>query len=210
MGWLYWAAMASVEHGSTLQQAAVMAFIRPWWEGFHPCRTLPALCQTGRYRPHDTRLKHMADSPTRRDETVAEHIQRYGWHCLHVQPDHPDQVPFSYTIGFNQCHQAPEVMVFNMPRDRAHALLSACAAMLAEGHRIQPDIRNGDVLSGGYDVIFKRVDPRFHREYLGTALRHAPETPLDAVVMFLPDADHRYPWEDGYAYVDVSEALGIV
>ena len=37
-----------------------------------------------------------------------------------------------------------------------------------------------------------------------------PETPLDAVVMFVPDADHRYPWEDGYAYVDVSEALGIV
>ncbi|WMJ68428.1 DUF4262 domain-containing protein [Stenotrophomonas sp. 24(2023)] len=90
----------------------------------------------------------MTDRTTRPDETVAEHIQRYGWHCVHVLPGNDGQACFSYTIGFNQRHGSPEVMIFNMPRDRAHALLCACEALLVEGYRIQPDIRNSEVLSG--------------------------------------------------------------
>ncbi|MBA3485761.1 MAG: DUF4262 domain-containing protein [Lysobacter sp.] len=47
-------------------------------------------------------------------------------------------------------------------------------------------------------------------EYLGTAMRCYQEVLFDALVMFLPDRHHRFPWDQGYDGTSADESLAIV
>lgn len=141
--------------------------------------------------------------------TIAGHIRDYGWHCLHVWPDEDGQQAFAYTIGFAESFGAPEVLVFGLPRDKAHAVLGVCADLLRAGHVIQTDVEVPDVLTGDYRVVFRPLRDECRGEYLGTAERYYGDQPFGAVVMFFPDREHRFPWQDGYAGPPEDEALAI-
>lgn len=145
-----------------------------------------------------------------KDRKVIDDIQQHGWHCLHVLPGPDGESGFSYSVGFQATHGAPEVMVFGLQRSKAQALLGECAQLLAGGHRIHTDVEDADVLDGGYKVVFRAVRADCHDDYLGSAVRHYGEQPLHAVVMFLPDKAHRFAWQPGYEDAQVDEALGIV
>jgi hypothetical protein len=153
----------------------------------------------------------MMDEPlAARNRKIADDIRQYGWHCLHVAGCEVDEQPFSYSIGFSQSHSAPEVLIFGLPPEKAHALLNACDSVLGKGHAIRPGVEDPSLLSGGYKVVFRTVRPECFDEYLGTAQRYYQDRPFDAVVMFLPDREHRYPWQAGYDYIPSDEALAIV
>ncbi len=141
---------------------------------------------------------------------IADNIRKYGWHCLHVAACDGDEEPFSYSIGFAEAHGAPEVVIFGLPGEKAHALLNACAGALKRGHVIRPDVEDPQLLSGGYSVVFRRIRAEWFDEYLGTVQRYYGAKPFDAVVMFLPDREHRFPWQAGYDYIPMAEALAIV
>ena len=141
---------------------------------------------------------------------ISDNIREYGWHCLHVFPTKDDQDQFSYSIGFGESYGAPEVLIFSFKREKAHALLNECAQLLKNGHTISPGVEDADILDGGYSVVFKSVRPEFFGEYLGTASRYYQGRTFSAVVMFLPDKEHRFPWQPGYDYIPADEPLAIV
>ncbi|MFC5571571.1 DUF4262 domain-containing protein [Lysobacter yangpyeongensis] len=142
--------------------------------------------------------------------TIADNVREYGWHCLHVFPTQEGQDKFSYSIGFGESYGAPEVLVFGLEREKAHAILNECANLFKGGHTVRPNVEDPDVLGGGYKVVFKPVRPDCFNEYLGTALRYYQGKPFGAVVMFLPDRQHRFPWQPGYDYIPADEPLAIV
>ncbi|MBN8884974.1 MAG: DUF4262 domain-containing protein [Rudaea sp.] len=144
------------------------------------------------------------------DDKVASDIRKFGWHSLHVFSNEADELPFSYSIGFTQTYAAPEVLIFNVERTKAHKLLWACAHVLKDGGMLTPDAKDDRILNNDYQVIFKTLRVSAYGEYLGTARRYYGSKPFPAVVMFLPDREDRYPWEAGYDYIDVAEALSIV
>lgn len=152
----------------------------------------------------------MAESFTEQNRRIADNIREYGWHCLHVFPTGGDQDNFSYSIGFAESYRAPEVLIFGLEREKAHVLLNECANLLKGGHAIVPDSEDAEVLAGGYKVVFKSVNPGFFDEYLGTASRYYRDKPFNAVVMFLPDREHRFPWQPGYDGIAADEPLAIV
>jgi hypothetical protein len=45
---------------------------------------------------------------------------------------------------------------------------------------------------------------------LGTALRYYRPKEFGAVVMFIPDREHRFPWQAGYDYIPANDSLAIV
>ena len=143
-------------------------------------------------------------------DKIQEHIQHYGWHCLHVFPTEPGQERFTYTIGFAEASGAPEIMVFNLSREKAHPLLSECAMLLQSGAVIECNVEDDRILSGGYKVVFKPVKPAAFGEYLGTARRYYGDAAFLAAVMFLPDRSHKFPWEAGYDGISANESLSIV
>ena len=145
------------------------------------------------------------------DEKIAEDIQCYGWSCLHVSPAQGEMgCAFTYSIGFAESYGAPEIAVFGMQREKAHSLLSVCATLLKNGYTIRLDVEDPNLLAGGYNVIFRSVRPVCMDEYFGTAMRYYAGKAFAAAVMFLPDRQHRFPWEAGYDYVPVDEALAII
>ena len=143
-------------------------------------------------------------------DRIRRNIDKYGWHCLHILPTKDGQPCFSYTIGLTQKYQSPEIVIFGLARERAHAILAVCADLLAEGGEILIDHPDDRVLQGGYKVVFRMVERRNHSEYLGTAVRYYESEAFDSVVLFLPDSSGRFPWEQGYDYINVDEALEIV
>jgi hypothetical protein len=150
------------------------------------------------------------DKAKQEKQSIALNIRKYGWHCLHVFGDASGRSQFTYSIGFTESYGAPEMMVFGLPKEKGHGVLSACAAMLKQGHRFETDMPDGNVLSGGYEVICKSVRSRHFPEYLGTAMRYYEPLPFQAIVVFLPDKNHRFPWKMTYAGADATEALNIV
>lgn len=138
---------------------------------------------------------------------IAANIDRHGWHCLHVGAERDDEEPFSYSIGFGERHGAPEVVVFGLPPDKAHALLSRCAALLAAGQPLQTGLDDSRVLDNGYPVRFRPLRPDRYDEYVGTARRYYGERGFQALVLFWPDRQQRLPWQPGYDAPAQHEAL---
>jgi hypothetical protein len=141
---------------------------------------------------------------------ISDNIRVHGWHCLYVFPIEKGQENFTYSIGFAETYGAPEVLIFSVEREKAHTLLSVCAQLLKEGHTIRPDIEDPEILKGGYKVVFKTIRSECFGEYIGTAERYYKGKPFGAVVMFLPDREHRFPWQAGYNYIPAKEPLSIV
>ena len=152
----------------------------------------------------------MSEQLAAQNQRISDNIQKYGWHCLHVFPTEEDQDKFSYSIGFGESYNAPEILILGQEREKAHALLNVCAQLLKDGHLIVPDVDDSGVLNGGYNVVFRPVRPECVGGYLGTAVRYYQDRPFTAMVMFLPDRLHRFPWQTGYDYIPADEALGIV
>lgn len=152
----------------------------------------------------------MNDKLQAQNQRILDNIRSHGWHCLHVFPTKDDQDRFTYSIGFSESYSAPEIVIFGVSREKAQAALNECAWLLRNGHAIRTDVEDGNVLAGGYHVIFKSIRPEYFGEYLGTAVRYYQDRPFDAVVMFFPDREHRFPWDEGYDYIPMDEALAIV
>jgi len=141
---------------------------------------------------------------------VDELIGKYGWYCLHVHPtEGTEQEVFSYTIGLYATYGHPEIMVFGMPTEKAHGILSECADLIKAGNRFPVGEPVPDVLSGDYKVIFRPVQRSNFNEYLGTALRYYGPKDFSALVLFWPDREHRFPWESENLSTQ-AEALNVV
>lgn len=93
------------------------------------------------------------------NQKIAHNIEKHGWHCLHVAPCEDGEEPFTYSIGFAQSYGAPEVMIFGLAREKSVGLLNACASALRDGHAINPEVEDPELLSGGYAVISSQSAP---------------------------------------------------
>ena len=147
---------------------------------------------------------------TKQNRAILENIRKHGWHCLHIAPDDDDQAPFTYSIGFTESHGAPEVMIFGLPQDKAHALLSACADHVSRSKDIRLNVEDPNILTGDYKVVFRPILPEHLDEYAGTAMRYYEDRPFRVVIMFLPDRQHRFPWHPDYSGMPADEPLAIV
>lgn len=114
----------------------------------------------------------MTRDRAKQNALIAEHVRKHGWHCLSISPSDEGEEAFTYTIGFTESRGAPEVLLFGMPREKAHALLAICAQRLREGHTIVPDAEDAELLANGYKLVFRPLRADCFDEYLGTALRY--------------------------------------
>lgn len=100
--------------------------------------------------------------------------------------------------------------MFNLTREKAHALLTECANVLRDGGSFEANEPDDRIVAGGYKVIFRPLQPDLYGQYVGTATRFYDGEPFPAWVMFLPDVNGLYPWEPGYDYIPADEAMSVV
>jgi len=143
-------------------------------------------------------------------EKTQSDIKQYGWQCMHIAPRVGDTGShFTYSIGLYETYKHPEIMIFGLANDTAHGVLSECVKMIKNGTRFPTEQPVMDVLAGDFEVIFKPVKSELFDEYLGIATDYYGERSFDALVLFWPDKNHKFPWESE-ELASQSEALNLV
>ena len=141
---------------------------------------------------------------------IRSNVRTYGWHCLTVLPRLGEGgAEFTYTIGLSETFAHPELMIFDLSSSASHGILSGCVEMIRNGTRFRPGPEYPDVLAGDYNVAVKQVREECMSEYFGSAMRYYGDQPFSGLVMFWPDKEHRFPWQDS-ASAEQQEALSIV
>ncbi len=141
---------------------------------------------------------------------LASDIERYGWHCLHVAPGVGEEgAHFTYTIGLAKTLGHPELAIFGMGRDAAHAILSSCVTDIRAGTKYPRDTPVAGVVQGDWLVQFKRVRADCINQWFGTAARYYDGAPFEVLIMFWQSKGRLFPWESEESSIQ-REALDVV
>jgi hypothetical protein len=142
-------------------------------------------------------------------EQIQENIQEYGCHFLFVFDPNGEFQDFSYTIGLEENYGHPEIMIFGLEKESAHAILADIVEDIKSGITMEPNKKLRNVVGGDFEVMFKPITASAYKEYLGTAVDYYGK-PFRAQVMFWPDKANVLPTEDGCGVTSQDEALAIV
>lgn len=142
-------------------------------------------------------------------ESIKENIQKYGWQFQYVFDANGEREEFSYSIGFEESFDHPEIMIFGLKRETMHSILSDIASEIKDGRKFEEGVRTANVLGGEFDVIFKSVKEKYLPEYAGIATRFY-DRPIRLNVMFWPDKFNVLPTEASCTLMVQNEALKIV
>lgn len=149
------------------------------------------------------------DTKSKIRSDVQENIESHGWQCQHVFDTDGEKQPFSYSIGFCESYNHPEIMIFGLKKDTMHAILSDIAEELKSGRVFEPNVRVSGVIGGDFEVCFKPLKESLKGEYAGIATRYY-ESPFDVYVMLWPDKNNTLPTEQECEITVQNEALKIV
>jgi Domain of unknown function (DUF4262) len=124
------------------------------------------------------------DEPER---LIITNISDFGWHGINVIEDdnHP---PWSYTIGFYETWQFPELIIIGRSRATADHILGTIALKLDADDR--PD------LNAGATCHFIEVAERYYSDYVGFARWFYRKRHFPLYQIIWPNNGH-YPWDNG-------------
>jgi hypothetical protein len=138
------------------------------------------------------------------ERQIVDCVEKYGNFVLSVfGAEDGSSPPFSYSIGFAKTLGAPEVIVQGLPSGTAHPVINDLFSMCTDGLQLSDGLRI-DGLLANYPCVARGVDESwitqsyfasalwYHRTQMNSAL-------TDVVQLVWPDADGRFPWEEGCA-----------
>lgn len=133
------------------------------------------------------------------EEEIAEIVQEHGWYAASISDHEP---PFLYSIGLMQTCDHPELIVFGLEPDNAHALLSGLIQHIRSGESfVRPRVYSVRIEDDQHRVGFRPVHPTQHPLYLGFAMGYCRRIgrwgELQAVQAFWPDSHGKFPFEVG-------------
>jgi hypothetical protein len=131
-------------------------------------------------------------------------VEQHGWTAIYVG-DYEAAPTWAYTMGFQDTLGQPEVIVFDIPKDSANALLWEVFAQLKDGRLVLED---GKVWSEGEALpcVWRKVDRSqvesedgwFTFAMVRSLARGGTPFDFEAFQLVLSDNDGRLPWDAGY------------
>lgn len=133
------------------------------------------------------------------EEEIAEVVREYGWYAASVSDHDP---PFLYSIGLMQTCDHPECIVFGLDEDNAHALLTHLFERIRSGQSFaKPDVYAINIGGDEHRIGIRPVHETQHPLYLGYAMGYCRFLgrmgELEAVQVFWPDSDGKFPFDAG-------------
>ena len=117
-------------------------------------------------------------------QKISEDVQKFGWHVLAVSCD--SSPSFSYTIGFEESLNHPEVIISGLKIDLMHRLLNKIGTLIKQGRKF----KNGDLsdeLIKGFPVKFVPVKESELPGFLGLAEAYYDGREFNALQCIWPD-----------------------
>lgn len=143
------------------------------------------------------------------NEKIKGNIEQHGWHFVFVFDAKGQHEDFSYTIGLEENYNHPEILVFGLKKESAHAILSDIVEEIKAGAKMELNRKIGNVIGGSFEVLFMSIISSSYNQYLGAAVGYY-QKPFRAQVMFWPDQKNVLPTEEGCELTIQDEALEIV
>jgi hypothetical protein len=132
------------------------------------------------------------------EDEIAEVVREHGWFAASISDHDP---PFLYSIGLMQTWDHPELIVFGLDLNNAHALLSGMIREIRAGRPFTQQGAYTVALAEDHRVGIRRVHPTQHPLYLGFAMGYCTYLgrigELEAVQVFWPDSGGKFPFEVG-------------
>ncbi|HWW24682.1 MAG TPA: DUF4262 domain-containing protein [Caulobacter sp.] len=140
------------------------------------------------------------DAPASRlddqEKSFVAQVREHGWFRTSVFDD-DDGPGFSYTTGFWLGVTAPEVIVFSLKSEIAHAVLWDVYRDIRAGTVFPTGQRLPNVL-GNVEAVLLPVAKPAYRDYLGWSRWFYGGDDWPCVQLVWPDARGKFPWEAGY------------
>jgi Domain of unknown function (DUF4262) len=140
-----------------------------------------------------TTPQHIATDDLERQ--VIHNINEFGWHAVNVVEDdgHP---PWTYTIGFHDTWNHPELIIIGRSRATAHHILETIATGLDSDRRLDLNATTGTLLPGIACFPLEVAD-RYYSDYVGFARWYYRRRQFPLTQIVWPNNDGRYPWSPG-------------
>jgi hypothetical protein len=130
-------------------------------------------------------------------------IRKHGWTGSYIYAD--GLVPFSYSIGFWESANAPEVIMFGASPELGNGLLGEAHRQLKAGElKLADEARWVIDWEGGPALAWRAVHPsQVRREHFNIAIWYRERQghsrySLEAYQLFVGDQSGVFPWEEGY------------
>jgi len=134
----------------------------------------------------------LAGIPVSERKVIAD-IEEFGWHSMDVLED-IGHAPWTFTIGFYETWQHPELIIIGRSRATAHRILSTIAIGLDEDRR--PDLAGVSLdLLPGIPCRFVEVSSHHYHDYVDFAhacYSRGNRAPLYQIVW--PSNHGHFPW----------------
>ncbi|HZU13953.1 MAG TPA: DUF4262 domain-containing protein [Chloroflexota bacterium] len=130
------------------------------------------------------------------EQKIVADIARYGWHVMHVLGDDQGE-PYSYTIGVYQSYGRPELAIFALSPDDAHAVLATLLGHIQEGRQFEPGVEYADLVEGR-TVAFMPVDGAWYEMFFGRAIDLYGTLNFPILHCIWADAAGHMPWSHDF------------
>ena len=126
-------------------------------------------------------------------------MAQYGWTFMFVDADPVSgQESFSYTIGFEKTYSHPEVIIFGLPAEASHRIVSVIAAAIKESEIMPLHVAVDNIIGNDLKVIFKPLDHLLYADYLSVAIEAYGTKNFRSQIMLWPDTKGNYPFDTNY------------
>ena len=129
-------------------------------------------------------------------------IEKHGWQSTFVFDPDGDAPDFAYSIGFSKTLNAPEFIVFGLPRELMHSMLWEVFRQIQNGKMPEDGMEWSGLLEGFQCVCRKAIHKDVHTEYATSAnwfWRESGNSGSPEVFQIVwPGAQQGlFPWDDG-------------
>lgn len=145
-----------------------------------------------------------------RDQKLLDDIANYGWHCVHVLAE-SDLPPFSYTVGLFQTLNHPELLIYGVPSEAAHAIFCIAVSAAERGKPLNLNQPTDDLLEG-YPCVFVEVPKSQFREHVGYGIWYYDGMDFPVQQIVWPSKSGQFPWhtEASASFRETQPVLGVV
>ena len=129
------------------------------------------------------------------EQKVLDDVHKFGWHCVKVLGDAQHE-QFTYTIGLFHSYGHPELLIYGLPHDVAHAVLSIAAEAAASGKGLDLSVPTNKLLEG-YACVFVPVPLAEYAEHFGSARWYYEGDHFSVQQVAWPSKEGLFPWHPG-------------
>lgn len=136
------------------------------------------------------------------DKKTIASVRQYGCEVLHIFDNDHNTPRFSYSIGFPETINQPDVIVFGLAQDVMHHMVNRIYQQGKDGLIFADGVSVSGLIEG-FECILKSVDQaNIISKYFGTGFWYYGHQNLPAMtnafqIVWPGKLSGQYPWDDG-------------